>query len=100
MLDRTKLKRTGTKHIREVIDDDYARLLISTFLLLGGKWSTDSIPLTRLKIPWTHIGGKASISHYGRMHGVMFKSANNMWRINTKRAHEFLYYWSHQHEDN
>ena len=92
MLDRTKLKKVGTKHVRAVIDEEYKELLIGKLLLLGYRYE-ESTHTERIVKPYTP-------SSVNTWRSVMWHNKKNQtyWRIQTKNVHDILTYWSKPHE--
>ena len=91
MLDRTKLKRVGRKHIRAVIDEAYKEMLIGKLVMLGYRYREteyreyiaspyDPPVSSRVVVMWRS------------------KAIEKHWRIRTKDVHNILTYWSKEHE--
>jgi len=92
MLDRTKLKRIGLKHQREVIDNDYAELLIGKCILLGAKWRSGdgSTPGVTHRL----VVGLSPPHEVGfgvpQRWVVWRRPKEEFWTVNTKMMHDFL----------
>lgn len=91
MLDRTKLKKVGTKHVRAVIDEEYKEMLIGKLLLLGYRY-TESKYTERIKSPYD--------PPVATRQTIMWRNKRNQtyWYIQTKAVHDILTYWSKPHE--
>lgn len=94
MLDRKKLKRICIKHERLVIDDDYANLLITKMILLGAKWASgDGVnpdASHRLVVPRYEPFEWGDVFGVPRTWVMVRHRHQTQWKINTKKAHQFL----------
>ena len=91
MLDRTKLKKVGTKGVRAVIDEDYKEMLIGKLLLLGCRYKNHSYREVIAAPKTKPIGSKIILMWRD-------KKAHTHWRIQTKNVHDILTHWSKPHE--
>ena len=91
MLDRTKLKRIGKKHIRAVIDEDYKEMLIGKLLMLGYRY---------IETAYTERIVSTRDPPVNTQKMVMWRSKRNQthWHIRTKDVHDILTYWSKPHD--
>ncbi len=99
MLDRTKLAKCGSKYRREVVDPEYAELLIGKLMLLGAKMrNMDNYGVgDRLVVAIPDKDGTfPDLISFGQgCRWVLFKRPNEKyWTINTKVAHDFLMWHS------